>query len=478
MGTPAFAGSRGAAEKFDFRLGALVVRRAWPLLLAVVGGAAPALPAADFIVVPEAQTGVPVSLTDLSADGSVVVGSSGFLSGQALRWTAKGGSQLLGDLQTPAIRSAALAVSSDGQTIVGKGTADDSSLAAFSWTSSSGIVPVWPLPPAQANDVTAYQATGVSSSGKVIVGQLEMGANRQAFRWTEADGVKLLGDLSGGATSSGATDVSADGQKLVGWATSAQGQQAAYWTQATGFVSLGGLPGGAGTGFFPSLAQAITPSGQVIVGQVDGPRGQEAFRWTAETGMVGLGDLAGGSFYSDAVGVSADGRTIVGHSVVAGAAGVDRDADYIWDPARGMRPLLDVLVNDYGLNSAKSLAGRPLNVRGISDDGLTILGDNWIANLRGAFLPGDANFDGRVDLSDFGLLKANFGSGRYRNQGDFDGDGQVNLSDFGLLKANFGKGGAAAVPEPATATSLLLGIALLSAVRSRRVGRLPHGDPR
>jgi hypothetical protein len=107
---------------------------------------------------------------------------------------------------------------------------------------------------------------------------------------------------------------------------------------------------------------------------------------------------------------------------------------------------------------------------------MTILGDNWIANLHGTFLPGDANFDGRVDLSDFGLLKAHFGSGRYRNQGDFDGDGQVNLSDFGLLKANFGKGGAAAVPEPATATSLLLGLALVLAVRLRRVGRQPHAE--
>ena len=111
-------------------------------------------------------------------------------------------------------------------------------------------------------------------------------------------------------------------------------------------------------------------------------------------------------------------------------------------------------------------------MRGISDDGLTILGDNWIADLHGVFVPGDANFDGRVDLSDFGLLKANFGSGQYRNQGDFDADGRVTLSDFGLLKANFGKSGAAAVPEPATWTILLLGSAALMAMRrTRRVGR-------
>lgn len=447
-----------------------VVRRFRLLFASLLWSAAPALPAAEFLMLPDVQKGTALSLNDLSADGSVAVGATGFLSGQALRWSRASGVELLGDLQMPAIRSVAQAVSSDGKTVVGKGTADDSSVTAFSWTAADGMQPVWPLPVGQANDVTAYHATGVSNSGKVIVGQLELGANCQAFRWTEADGVKLLGDLSGGAVSSGVTDVSADGQKLVGWATSSQGQQAAYWTEASGFVSLGALPGGAGTGFFPSLAQGVTPNGQVIVGQVDGPRGQEAFRWTAETGMVGLGDLSGGSFYSDAVGVSADGRTIVGHSVVAGLGGLDRDADYLWDAVRGMRPLLEVLKNDYGLTTASALANRPLNVRGISDDGLTILGDNWIADLHGALVPGDANFDGRVDLSDFGLLKANFGSGQYRNHGDFDADGRVTLSDFGLLKANFGKSGAAAVPEPATWTMLLLGSAALLAVR-RRVGR-------
>ncbi len=67
------------------------------------------------------------------------------------------------------------------------------------------------------------------------------------------------------------------------------------------------------------------------------------------------------------------------------------------------------------------------------------------------FLPGDGNLDGRVDLTDFGLLKAHFGSGTLLSEGDFDLDRDVDLSDFGLLKANFGKtggAGAVAVPEP------------------------------
>lgn len=59
-------------------------------------------------------------------------------------------------------------------------------------------------------------------------------------------------------------------------------------------------------------------------------------------------------------------------------------------------------------------------------------------------LPGDVNGDGKVDLTDFGLLKANFGSGDTRGEGDLDGNGQVDLTDFGILKSNFGSTGAVA----------------------------------
>jgi len=64
-------------------------------------------------------------------------------------------------------------------------------------------------------------------------------------------------------------------------------------------------------------------------------------------------------------------------------------------------------------------------------------------------LPGDANLDGKVDLSDFGKVKFNFGrTGMQLADGDFDLNGRVDLTDFGLLKQNFGKSGSAAVPEP------------------------------
>lgn len=87
--------------------------------------------------------------------------------------------------------------------------------------------------------------------------------------------------------------------------------------------------------------------------------------------------------------------------------------------------------------------------------------------------PGDADLDGDVDLSDFGLLKANFAQpGKGWADGDFNGNSVPDLVDFGLLKENFGRGtagGAAAVPEPEAWRLALLGVAGLGlAWRTRR----------
>jgi uncharacterized delta-60 repeat protein len=86
-----------------------------------------------------------------------------------------------------------------------------------------------------------------------------------------------------------------------------------------------------------------------------------------------------------------------------------------------------------------------LSASGISDingfrldgNGDGIPGDDYVHNF--AFLTGDANHDGRVNLNDFNILAANFGQGpRDFTQGDFNYDGIVNLDDFNLLAARFG----------------------------------------
>jgi hypothetical protein len=56
-------------------------------------------------------------------------------------------------------------------------------------------------------------------------------------------------------------------------------------------------------------------------------------------------------------------------------------------------------------------------------------------------IAGDANLDGKVDLTDFSILAANFNksSGATWQQGDFNGDGKIDLTDFTLLASQFNK---------------------------------------
>jgi len=59
-----------------------------------------------------------------------------------------------------------------------------------------------------------------------------------------------------------------------------------------------------------------------------------------------------------------------------------------------------------------------------------------------AFIPGDANSDNKVDVSDLGILAANYGitAGAAWSTGDFNNDGKVDVSDLGILAANYGTG--------------------------------------
>jgi hypothetical protein len=115
-----------------------------------------------------------------------------------------------------------------------------------------------------------------------------------------------------------------------------------------------------------------------------------------------------------------------------------------------------------------------------TDDPLTVESSEAAASPLG-----DANGDLNVDLTDFGILKDNFGSGTTLAQGDFNSDGKVDLTDFGLLKDNFGSSGqpslgrpllevlyvpsaAAAVPEPSSWLLAVVGFAALGLLHRRR----------
>jgi hypothetical protein len=122
-----------------------------------------------------------------------------------------------------------------------------------------------------------------------------------------------------------------------------------------------------------------------------------------------------------------------------------------------------------------------LTIGVVAADGVTI-GSQPAADLTGnitgigfigsfdiqSTVPGDVTGDRIVDINDYNIIKAHFGTNvATRNLGDVTGDGVVNLLDFAQWKGNFPFPGAGAgslrdgtVPEPASAVLMALSLPL------------------
>lgn len=104
--------------------------------------------------------------------------------------------------------------------------------------------------------------------------------------------------------------------------------------------------------------------------------------------------------------------------------------------------------------------------------------NDWISSV--ITVPGDADSDFDVDLSDLGALATHYGmtTGGHWDFGDFDLDGDVDLADLGALATNYGAGSAQAfadfqvltgVPEPSSAVAAFAMVAMATYVRRRRI---------
>ena len=171
-----------------------------------------------------------------------------------------------------------------------------------------------------------------------------------------------------------------------------------------------------------------------------------------------------------------------GTSVYASAQAVELAPDGAW-----RRVTFDLtsaaLAKVEGTDTLAAALSHVLSLRLLSAEaGPTHMGDGVAGTLgaddiRALRLPGDANFDGRVDAADWVITRLNLGTAGSWREGDFNFDGRVTALDLLLLRRNLGQSilpvgatdgmGLAALPEPDTAALLLvLGPALL--VRRRR----------
>jgi probable HAF family extracellular repeat protein len=201
----------------------------------------------------------------------------------------------------------------------------------------------------------------------------------EAMRWNASEGMVNMGAMpSGSSPRAIATGVSSDGSIIVGGSNSTNGTSEAFrWTQSDGFVGLGDLSGGN----FSSVASAISRDGTVIVGQGTTIAGTFAFRWT-QAGMVSLGDLPGFPNSSYARGVSDDGRIVVGSGNISG--GLFGQA-FVWEQGVGMKSLLSILLAN-GINPADDGWTDLTDATGVSADGKTIVGTGFRNGFQQGFV--------------------------------------------------------------------------------------------
>ena len=373
-------------------------------------------------------------------------------------------------------------LSRDGSVGVGAGQYSGLLNAAFVWSRETGIVLLDP------NFVYLQsQAFAVSDDGTAVAGLLTLRQPQHvlAFRWTPEEGIRVLGDLPGGARQSFGMGISGDGERVVGYSASdrADDVESFLWTPALGMVGLGAQTGGR---YFFSAAFDISADGRVVVGVTDGPRGNEPYRWTAETGFQTLAPEAG-PWFGTAYGVSRDGSVVVGKILTGGetsaeafrwseqdgfeylgvlpgtvisiATDVSDDGrvvvgwcepgfvPFVWTPETGMRNLFQIATDDLGFELRPSQIG---TVDAVSGDGRTVAGQGYAPNgqLEGFVLHlgdgvgcvGDVNRDGSVDLADLSRVLANFGTpgGALPEDGDLDQDGDVDADDLQRMLGRFG----------------------------------------
>ena len=199
----------------------------------------------------------------------------------------------------------------------------------------------------------------------------------------------------------------------AGGATNVSQSQKHAWTENAGWSNWRDASGG-------SAGVAVRPGSHL-----------EGFAWFENLGWIDLG--SGAAPYANTSGAtfgvnlvpragSPNTQDMIGFAWAENAGWVVFNN---WPPAVGAAPP----TWDAAANRARGYAWAE-NI-------------GWI-NLHDAVfyicsMPGDANADGVVDVSDFFLLAANFGSAVPPGTlGDVNGDGAVDVSDFFLLAANFG----------------------------------------
>jgi uncharacterized membrane protein len=318
--------------------------------------------------------------TDISADGSVVVGYDND-SGEAWRWSRDTGVVPLGNTFTLGRRTdpGSPDASKDGALVSGTYHDWESDTSApGTWSDDGGWVLFDEVPGA---------ARGLSDDGSTLVGLMwennESAGIGLAAAWNRRDGLVTLGDPG---RNSCANETNYDGSVIVGWM---ENPGAGTW-HPTAWLD-GRVTVLATTPAFCE-AKAVSPDGRIIVGQAFDDTGNRRvaavwlhgdFGWVQEDLGALPGTLAGYG-HAAALDLSADGQVIVG----VNRFDWNRSTGFLWTPGSGLQDFADFLI----LAGIEIPEGFDIEaVTGVSDDGTAFTGygrsrDTWPFTLRSFLL--------------------------------------------------------------------------------------------
>jgi len=264
----------------------------------------------------------------VGGNGAIVVG--GLRAGGGFYWMPTTGVIYIGGKE-------AIAVSRDGQTIVGTGiNAPDARFEAGKWLRAAEWQLLGSFPPSPTPcDSTLSTGYGSNGDGSIIVGLGHNGCSMShAFRWDATTGVVDLGSSVAGRPSR-ANRISADGKVIVGWQGLPNGfWQGARWIDGRQELLVGPLGP-------VSEAQAINHDGSIIAGTRCSGITQNGWILTPRDGIECLpapAALQPGGPVIEALSLSDDGRVIGGAQTFgldsAAVLWIDREPFYLRDYLR------------------------------------------------------------------------------------------------------------------------------------------------
>jgi len=439
----------------------------------------------------------------ISGDGAVIVGASS--SGSPLferalwRWTKQAGFSVFDQSPSALRSSSATDITPDGSVIVGSGgPANDPPRfpprRPFRWTEESGLVDLdgW-----VADVFGSVVNVAVTDDGATIVGSTNPfndsspNAVLASFIWDEQHGMRHLSQVlasehglagqMGGWKTLLATDISGDGRRIVGHGVNPQGFNEAWIAILQAVLPRGDFNGnglveqadlnlvlqiwGQPASAAPSPWINDRPTGTIDQNELD----SVVLNWPSASGPLNL-TLAGSTsalnakfdlknndatFQSTAANKSAD-LSKLHNQLKQGFNNGDWKGQGITSSTAAANTNNDTALAliDNALLGYTTFFGQPVTADSIL--------------LKYTYY-GDIDANGQVDADDLTVFANNFGrtSGATQIDGDIDFNGAVNADDLTVFANNFLKGvgnplGAAnvqAVPEPST---LLLAVAIIA----------------